>query len=79
MNTKKYHIVGIVPASIGRIVERGKIDNSNTQSHSIVWLGTGDFCLSHFLFFHVYMSVVRKDLDFPQTVLLSVDGTICVW
>jgi hypothetical protein len=40
---------------------------------------TKHFCLSHFLFFHVYMSVVGKDLHFPQTVLLSVDGTSCVW
>lgn len=47
MNTKKYHIVGIVPASIGRIVERGKIDNSNTQAHSIVWLGTDDSIIQY--------------------------------
>ena len=47
MNTKKYHIVGIVPASIGRIIERGKINNSNTQAHSIAWLGTGDSIKQH--------------------------------
>jgi len=40
MTTKTYHNVGTIPNI--KIVERGKIDSSNTQiyDHSLSWLGT---------------------------------------
>jgi len=40
---KKYHAVGTVLKSNRKVVERVKIDNSNTQIHdrSLYWLGTG--------------------------------------
>jgi len=42
MNNKKYHTVGIIPKSNIKILERGKIDTSNTQIHdrSLSLLGT---------------------------------------
>jgi hypothetical protein len=42
MKNIKYHIVGIIPISNIKIVERGKIDNPSTQTHdcSLSWLGT---------------------------------------
>ena len=43
MKNQVYHTVRTFPKSNIRIVERGKIDTSNTQfhDHSISWLGTG--------------------------------------
>jgi hypothetical protein len=39
---EKYHTVGTIPKSNIKIVERGKIDISNTQIHDcpLSWLGT---------------------------------------
>ena len=41
-NGKKKHIVGTIPKSKIKIVERGKIDTLRTQIHdrSLSWLGT---------------------------------------
>jgi len=43
MKNKKYHTVETVLKSNRKIVERGKIDTTNTQRHdrSLSWLGTG--------------------------------------
>ena len=43
MKNKKYHTVGPIPKSNIKIVERGKIDNPNTQIHdcSLSWLPLG--------------------------------------
>ena len=43
MKNKKYHTVGTIPQSNIKIVERAKIDTSNTQIHdsSFSWVGTG--------------------------------------
>ena len=43
MKNTKYHTVGTVPTSNIQIVERGKMDTTNTQIHdrSLSWLGTG--------------------------------------
>jgi hypothetical protein len=43
MKNNKYHTVGTVPKSNRKIVERDKIDTSNTQIHdlSLFWLATG--------------------------------------
>ena len=43
MKAKKYHTVGTIPKFNRKIVERGQIDNPNTQIHdlSLSWLGTG--------------------------------------
>ena len=38
---KKYHTVRTVPKSNIKIVERGKIDTSNTQIHDRSLFGTG--------------------------------------
>jgi len=40
---KKYHIIGTVPKSNKKIVDRGKIDTPNTIIHdrSLSMLGTG--------------------------------------
>jgi len=40
---QKYHMVGTVPKSNRKIVQRDKIDIPNTQIHdrSLLWLGTG--------------------------------------
>jgi len=42
MKTKKYHTVGTMPKPHSKIVERIKIDTTNTQIHglSLSWLGT---------------------------------------
>ena len=34
---QKYYTVGTVPKSNTEIVQRGKIDTPNTQTHSLVW------------------------------------------
>jgi len=43
MQNKNTTPVGTIPKSIIKIVERSKIDTSNTQIHddSLFWLGTG--------------------------------------
>jgi hypothetical protein len=41
MKNKKYHIVGTVPKSDRKIVERGKIDIPKTYDCSLSWQGTG--------------------------------------
>jgi hypothetical protein len=43
LKNKKYHAIGTIPTSNNRIVERNKIDTTNTQIHnrSHSWLGTG--------------------------------------
>jgi len=45
MKNEKYHIVGTVPKSYRKIVERGKIGTPNPQIHQhfslLSWLGTG--------------------------------------
>ena len=38
MKNKKYHTVGTVPKSNGKIVESGKID---THDRSLSWFGSG--------------------------------------
>jgi hypothetical protein len=40
---EKFHAIGTIPSSNNRIVERNKIDTTNTQIHnrSLSWLGTG--------------------------------------
>jgi hypothetical protein len=38
MKNKKYHTVRTVPKSIRKIVERGKIDITNTQIHDCLFL-----------------------------------------
>ena len=42
MKNKKSHTIGTIPKSYIKIVERGKIGTSNTQTHdhSLSWLGT---------------------------------------
>ena len=35
MKNKEYHFVGIVPKSNRKIVERGKLNTSNTQIHDL--------------------------------------------
>jgi hypothetical protein len=43
MEKTKYHTVGTTPKSITKIVERDKMDTTNTQIHDLIipWLGTG--------------------------------------
>jgi len=43
MKNKNYHIVGTVPKSNRKIVEKGKIDDPNTQIHDVTlpWVGRG--------------------------------------
>jgi hypothetical protein len=41
MKNKKYHTVGTVPKSNGKIVESGKIDTHNTHDRSLSWFGSG--------------------------------------
>ena len=54
---QKYHTVGTIPISNIKIVERGKIDTSNTQTldRSLSWLVTGwlDFSQGHALHFYL--------------------------
>ena len=38
---KKKHIVGTVPKSYSKFVERGKNLNTNIHDNSLSWLGTG--------------------------------------
>ena len=42
MKSKKYHTVGTFPKSNRKIVERGKIDTTNTHVHdrSVSWIST---------------------------------------
>ena len=41
MKIKKYHIVGTVPKSDRKNVERGKIDIPKIYDRSLYWQGTG--------------------------------------
>ena len=43
VKNKKYHTVRTIPKSNIKIVERSKIDTTNTQIHdlSLSWFGTG--------------------------------------
>ena len=74
LKNNKYHTVGTVPKYERKIVERGKIDTSNTQMHdcSLSWLDSVQF----YQIFPNYMTdtwytssrrdMYRKDLNTKQ-------------
>ena len=55
MKSTKFHTVEKVPIFNRKIIERGKIDNRNTQIHgsSLPWLGTGTSIFNFMMHFTV--------------------------